>query len=192
MLRPATISILAMLATSAGGCASSNPPALPSGSPPLETGAAAPSATALAQIETTIMAPGTATEVYAQVARGALRCWFGPDGPLKATHIFNAEAASPAQGAAAEIVLHERDASLRDPRGHRAFRVSFTGEVTGVRVGIMPIKVPDGLAQPMVRDVETWARGGAGCQAGALGRPQAMAPPPQPPAKSKGARNSPR
>ncbi len=143
----------------------------------------------MAHLETTVIAQGTATEVYALVARGALRCWFGADGPLKATHIFNADAASPAQGGAAEIVVHERDAALRDPRGNRAFRVSFTGEVTGVRVGITPIKVPDALAQPMVRDVETWARGGEGCQARAANPPQAAAPTPQAtPAKGKSSR----
>jgi len=178
-----------LLAMGAVGCSSASPPALlPSAQ--LETGSAGPTASALAQSETTVLAQGTATEVYALVARGALRCWFGADGPLKATHIFNADAASPAQGGAAEIVVHERDPTARDPRGNRALRVTFLGEVTGVRVGITPIKVPDALAQPMVRDVETWARGGEGCQARAASPPQAMvpAPPLQPPAKTKGAR----
>lgn len=192
MLRSASIPLLAVLVTSAGGCTSSNPPVLPTGSAPIETSATGPSPAALAQPERTIIAQGTATDVYARVARGALRCWFGADGPLKATHIFNAEAASPAEGGAAEIVLHERDAAARDPRGTRAFRVSFVGEVTGVRVGVTPIKISDALAQPMVKDVETWASGGDGCQARALNPPPPPVSPPLPPAKSKGARNSPR
>ena len=101
---------------------------------------------------------GTPTEVYALVAGGALRCWFGADGPLKATHVFHAEAAPPAEGGAAEIVLHERDPSLRDQRGPRAFRVSFAGDPGGVRVGITTIKIAAPLSELMVRDVAVWAR----------------------------------
>jgi hypothetical protein len=189
MWRLPSILVLSCLATCAGACSSANLPALPSGSPPLETGTTHPAPSALAPLETTIFAQGTTTEVYALVARGALRCWFGADGPLKATHIFNAEAASPAQGGAAEIVLHERDPSLRDERGKRAFRVAFASEVGAVRVGITSIKIPDALAQLMVRDVETWAKGGAGCQARALSPPPVAAPA-QPSAKTKGARNN--
>jgi len=190
MLRPTTFLLLALLLTGAGGCSSSNLPALPIGSAPLETAATGPPAQTLAHVETTIIAQGTSTEVYTLVARGALRCWFGADGPFKADYIFNAEAASPAQGGAAEIVLHERDASLRDARGNRALRVSFAAEVTGVRVGITPIKLPDAMARLVVKDVETWAKGGEGCQVRALNPPQAAMPAPQQPAKSKGARNS--
>ena len=113
-----------------------------------------------APFETTTIAAGTPTEVYAQVAGGALRCWFGADGPLKASHVFHAEAAPPAQGGAAEIVLHERDASLRDQRGPRAFRVAFTGDPGGVRVAITTIKVAAPLGELMVRDVVVWASGG--------------------------------
>ena len=71
--------------------------------------------------ETTTIAAGTPTEVYALVAGGALRCWLGADGPLKATHVFHAEAAPPAEGGAAEIVLHERDPCLPGPAGPSRF-----------------------------------------------------------------------
>lgn len=152
----------------------------------METSAIPASPATPATVDTTIIAQGTTTEAYAQVAQRALRCWFGADGPLKATHVFNAEAASPAEGGAAEIFLQERDTTMRDQRGNRAFRVSFAAEVTGVRIGVTNLKMTDPLAQLMVRDVETWARGGEGCQARALSPPQVAAPAPlQPPAKKQ-------
>jgi hypothetical protein len=112
---------------------------------------------------------GTPTGVYALVARGALRCWFGADGPLKATHIFTAEAASPTQGGAAEIVLRERDPSLPDQRGGRAFRIAFSAIASGVRVGITNLKMADAIGGLMVQDADSWAHGGDGCQARTLG-----------------------
>jgi hypothetical protein len=180
-----------LLAIGAGACSSANLPQLPAGPAPLETGAVASGPADGAPYETTAIAAGTPTEVYALVAGGALRCWFGAGGPLKATHVFHAEAAPPAQGGAAEIVLHERDPSLRDQRGPRAFKISFTGNPGGVRVGITTIKVAAPLGELMVRDVVAWASGGAGCQARALSPapPQAAAPA-QKSDKSKASRNS--
>ena len=147
---------------------------------PLETGAVGggQSVDASGPVETATIARGTPTEIYALVAGGVLRCWFGADGPLKATHVFHAEAAPPTEGGVAEIVLHERDPSLRDQRGPRAFRVSFAGEAGSVRVGITTIKVAAPLSELMVRDVAVWASGGSGCQVRALSppAPQAAAP----------------
>jgi hypothetical protein len=161
---------------SAAGCSSSGAPTLSPPAGAIETGATLhPSSTTVA-VETTIMTPGTPTEVYTLVAHGALRCWFAPDGLLKATHVFNAEADSPTQGGAAAIVLHERDATLNDHRGARAFRITFAPDPGGVRVAVVNLKMPDAIAQPMVRDAETWARGGEGCETRAAGRspPQAV------------------
>jgi hypothetical protein len=180
-----------VLAIGACACSSGNLPQLPTGSAPVETGAVATGPAEGAPVETTTIAPGTPTEVYALVAGGALRCWFGADGPLKATHVFHAEAAPPTQGGAAEIVLHERDPSLRDQRGPRAFRVSFTGDPGGVRIGITTIKVAAPLGELMVRDVVVWASGGAGCQARALSPPPPQAAAPvQKSDKTKAPRNS--
>jgi hypothetical protein len=175
--------VFALLPALGGGaCSSGNLPQLPAGSSPVETGAVAGPAEA-APYETTTIAQGTPTEVYALVAGGALRCWFGGDGPLKATHVFHAEAAPPAEGGAAEIVLHERDPSFRDQRGPRAFRVSFAGNAGGVRVGITSIKIAAPLSELMVRDVSVWAGGGAGCQVRALRPAQAQ---PAAPAQKSG------
>jgi hypothetical protein len=160
-----------LAAACAAGCSSSGAPTLP---PPgtIET-AATPHASSTAAVETTIIVPGTATEAYTLVAHGALRCWLAPDGPLKGTHIFRAAADSPTQGGAAEIVLHERDITLGDQRGPRAFRIAFVSDASGVRVTIVNLKMPDGIAPFMVRDAETWARGGEGCLARAATRSEA-------------------
>jgi hypothetical protein len=177
-------------AIGAGACSSANLPQLPAGSAPVETGAVGGVAEAV-PIETTTIAQGTPTEVYALVAGGALRCWFGAGGPLKASHVFHAEAAPPAEGGAAEIVVHERDPSLRDQRGARAFRVAFMGNPGGVRVGITAIKVAAPLSELMARDVVVWASGGTGCQARILSpAPPQSAAPAQKSDQAKGSRNS--
>jgi len=164
-----------LAAACAAGCSSSGAPTL---SPPpgaIETGATLHPSSTTAAVETTIIAPGTPTEVYALVAHGALRCWFAPDGLLKTTHVFNAEADSPTHGGAAAIVLHERDATLGDQRGPRAFRIAFVSDPGGSRVTIVNLKMADVIAQAMVRDAETWARGGEGCEARAADRSPAQA-----------------
>ncbi len=91
-------------------------------------------------LETAVIVSGSPTGVYALIARGALNCWFGADGPLKPTHVFEAEAQPPASGGAAEIVLYERDETLRDKRGTRALRVQIAGSETSVRVGTSVIE----------------------------------------------------
>jgi hypothetical protein len=107
-----------------------------------------------------------------------LGCWFG-SGPLKASHVYRAEAEPPTKGGEAEIVIHERDLTLRDQRGTRAYKVMFAGEGSGVRVTIMPLKIEAKLAEAMARDVETWAREGA--KPGAACQLRALFPPPPPP-----------
>jgi hypothetical protein len=193
MRRRRAIILASIWAAAAGACSptglqlppSPPPPASPSGQ--IETGAAA-SPAALAPLETATLVQGSPTEVYARVASGALRCWFGAKGPLKATHVFHAEAAPPSEGGVAEIVLHERDVSMRDQRGARAFRVSFVGEAGSVRVGVAALKIAAPLADLMVKDVATWAQGGAGCEAGSLSPPAEVAAPPDKPARSKASR----
>jgi hypothetical protein len=155
-------SILPALLLAAAGCSGTSVMTLPP--PPqgqLEPGVAGASQVPL---ETTVIVPGTPTEVYSLVARGALGCWFGADGPLKPTHVFEAEAQPPANGGAAEIVLYERDESLRDKRGPRALRVDIVSSPPSVRVGITSIRMDPQMAQHMTKDVEVWARGGSGCE----------------------------
>jgi hypothetical protein len=130
-------------------------------------------------LETAVIVNGSPTGVYALIARGALNCWFGADGPLKPTHVFEAEAQPAASGGAAEIVLYERDETLRDKRGSRSLRVQIASLETRVRVGTSVIKIAPPLAQAMSKDVETWARGGSGCEV------RAALPPPPPQAVGK-------
>ena len=173
MRRSGIITLGVLLHAVGAGCAPSSLNALLQ--PASEPGQKADLATSSAPYETAAIVSGTPTEVYALVARGVLGCWFGAGGPLKASHVFQAEAEPPAKGGAAEIVIHERDTAFQDRRGPRAYRVSFAAEMTGVRVGMMALKFEAALAQAMARDVQNWARGGTGCQL------RAVLPPPRPP-----------
>ena len=169
-----------MLALSGSACTSGTAPELPAGPASIDTSKAPPASAAPEPVGTTLMAKGTPTEVYELVARNVLGCWFGAVGALKASHVFHAEAAPPAEGGAAEIVLHERDVSFRDQRGPRAFRVTFVNAAGVVQVGIANMKIAPPLAGAMVKDVEAWAGGGTGCQV------RSLYPPPAAAAKAKG------
>jgi hypothetical protein len=175
------VAIIVMSALGAGGCTSATGPQLPMGSVSIETSSAAKPEPVAGQepTGTTLMAKGTPTEIYEVVARGALGCWFGADGPLKPTHVFHAEAEPPATGGAAEIVLHERDPAYRDQRGPRAFRVAIARAPGGAQVGIANIKMVTALGEAMTKDVETWVAGGKGCEV------RRLYPPPPPPEKAK-------
>lgn len=134
-----------------------------------------------------VTADDAPTAVYAAIAQRALVCWVGPDGPLKGTHIFHAEAASPTTGGRAEIALHERDVTQGHPWGARTFRIELipAGGDTNTVVTMQNIKLPADLADALRTDVIAWARGKDGCQA------QVLRPPPKPepvaaaPAKGK-------
>ena len=107
---------------------------------------------------------GDPTSLYTLVARGIHACWFGAGGPLGNTHVFRAEAQSPTKGGQAEIIIHERDVALTDQRGPQALRIAFENNGGVVRVATKVLKVPPGYGEPLTRDVETWAKGGSGCQ----------------------------
>lgn len=177
MPRPGSMATAFALAAFAGACTSSGMPSLP---PPPGSVADGKPTTVGSPVEAAFIVPGTPTAVYALVARGVFSCWLAPDGPLKATHMFQAEAAPPATGGAAEIVIRERDISLRDQRGPPGYRISFASEAVGVRVGALAIKFEPPIAQAMAKDVEVWAKGGTGCQL------RAVMPPPPPPVASSG------
>lgn len=153
------ISIMLVL-LAAPGCSTASLPVIPSSLP--EQGDKAGSAQAPADVA--LIVAGAPTDVYALVARGALKCWFGADGPLRPTHVFHAEAESPTKGGAAEMVLHDRDESVRDKRGARAFRVSFSSAPAGARVAVSVPRMEEQLARLMARDVFAWARGGTDCE----------------------------
>jgi hypothetical protein len=181
-LRP----IAVCLALAACACNSAGLPKFPSGSSPIETGAVPGSQQPVA--DRSVVASGTPTQVYTLVASGIMRCWFGAGGPLARSHVYQAEAASPADKGPTEIVLHERDASLRDQRGARAFRISFTDMGGDANVGISNLRIAAPVADAMTRDVENWASGGSGCETRTVMPPPApqavVAPPKATPGKS--------
>lgn len=132
-----------------------------------------------------ILADNAPTTVYAAIAQKALICWMGPKGPLKATHIFHADAASPTTGGQAEIVLHERDLTQTHPWGPRTFRIGLSpeGGDTNTRVEMLNIKFKRNMADALRADVIAWANGKDSCQAQVV---QPPLPDPIPaPAKSK-------
>ena len=85
MQRPGPIraGIIAAVSVLAAGCTSDSVPELPSIGD--ITGNLSPAAPVV----------GPPTEIYARLARGAMACWFGNDGPLKSNYIFHGEAAPP-------------------------------------------------------------------------------------------------
>jgi hypothetical protein len=106
---------------------------------------------------------GPPTDIYARVARGALTCWFGTGGPLKANYIYHAEAEPPEHGGKAEIVIHERDRTSENPRGVRAFRIVITPDGEASALTIENLQLPEPVAKAMEQDVRRWAAGAIGC-----------------------------
>src|SRR5262245_51906233 len=65
------------------------------------------------------------TEVYANIARGAMACWFGAHGTLAKSHIFHAEVDPPWRGSRAHIAVHERVPDADHPWGFKAFKIDL-------------------------------------------------------------------
>lgn len=161
MRGPGFISLTLVLLATPGCGGTTSLPVVPASLPEQNDKAAG---SAQAPAEVALIVAGAPTDVYALVARGALKCWFGADGPLKPTHVFHAETESPAKGGAADMVLHDRDESMRDKRGARAFRVSFASAPGGARVAVSVPRMEEQLARVMAKDVFAWARGGTDCE----------------------------
>ena len=144
MLRPALTGLAALFSLLVGGC-SGNAPSLP----------------ALPQLTGTVTeAPivGSPTEVYERVARGAMSCWFGTNGPLKADYVYHAEAEPAGKGGKAEIVIHERDRRpTENPKGLRAYRVAITPEDGQTTLVFENLKLPEPIARAMEADARRWA-----------------------------------
>jgi hypothetical protein len=129
-------------------------------------------------------------EIYSRVARGALACWFGPNGSLKKTLVFHADVAPEPKGGTAEIVLHQRDAAAESPRSLRAYRIVIERTGEGSRMVSENMRLPEAVARDMQADLGRWATGQTGCATvGTGGWNAAPAPPaevaPPPAAKPK-------
>lgn len=123
-----------------------------------------PSLAALVPIETPLV--GTPTELYTRIARGAVTCWFGPNGPLKGSYIYHAEAEPPSKGGRARIVLHEKDWKADDPRSLRVFRVEIGSTEGKPTLEVENVKVPEPMGSRLTGDVRRWAADEAGCGEG--------------------------
>jgi hypothetical protein len=174
MLRPAPLS-LALVSLLAGGCSGPNGPSLPS----------------LADITGTITeAPivGSSTEVYERIARGALTCWFGTAGPLKANYVYHAEADPPGKGGKAEIAIHERERTADNPKGPRAYRIAIAPENEQTTLLFENLKLPEPMAGAMEKDARRWGSGAIGCaemEAGGWAEDKPASPAPATPGKAK-------
>jgi hypothetical protein len=187
MTNPRQILVLTT-ASLLAGCASATNPSPLTALPPanssaqvtsaLAEGSATPAPDLAAMLATLGNSPslkGTPTEVYERVARGALVCWFGANGPLKKTHIFDATAASPTKGGEAEITVHERDPTQPSPRGTRVFRIWLVPESSAsTRMTMQVSRLPADLAQAMEKDTLAWGIGREACET------QRVRPPPVP------------
>lgn len=111
-------------------------------------------------------AVGSATDIYAHIARGAMACWFAVNGPLKKNYIFHAAAEAPSRGGGGQavITIHERDPSQANPRGVKAYVVEIqpTGEASA-NVRVDNRKMSDAYAAAMTDDISRWAKGEEGC-----------------------------
>ena len=121
---------------------------------------------------------GSATDLYARIARGALGCWFSPKGGMKKDYIYHAEADAPSRGGKAEIVVHVRDDSQPNPRGAKAYKVLITPkDEASATVVTENVRMPEAQAVSMTQDVNRWAKGEQGCEAASTA---AVAPTPEP------------
>jgi hypothetical protein len=106
---------------------------------------------------------GSPTEVYERIARGALSCWFGRAGPLKADYVYHAQAQPAGKGGNAEIVIHERDRTSDNPKGLRAWRLGIERQKDTTTLAVENLKLPEPLSASMQADAHRWAAGNVGC-----------------------------
>lgn len=129
-------------------------------------------------------------EVYALIARGALKCWFGPEGSLKKTHVFHAKVDSPTEGKAAEIAVHTR----AEGSSHgvlRAFTITITPSGSGSVIETQNYRFPPAEGELMTKDVSRWVAGKDDCSVVGTGGWNAAAPSPETAAASSGSNAKP-
>jgi hypothetical protein len=100
-------------------------------------------------------------EIYSRVARGAKTCWFGPGKPLVKAYVFDGEAASDADGGAAEVAVHVRTPDQPNPRGGKVFIVGITKVADGSKIEMESRRISDIMAEQLRADVARWAKTGS-------------------------------
>lgn len=168
--RKRSLTALTVIATATGAACSGGPQL-----PPLST-AALPK---IAIGETGIVAAGS-TAVYARIASGANRCWFGGGGRLRRSHIMHADAASEHRGGAVEIVIHERAVDQPKIWGFKAYRISISETSGQSVVSVENARMPEQEEQRMRTEVLRWADGKEDCAV-----PPVLEAPPEPAPKAK-------
>jgi hypothetical protein len=148
-LRPALFGFAAVILAATNGCSG--------------TGSSLPSLPELTGSVSEAPIVGSPTEVYERIARGALTCWFGTSGPLKADYVYHAEADPPGKGGNAEIIIHERDRTSTNPKGPRAYRVAITPEKESTTLLFENLKLPEARAMALEADARRWGAGAFGC-----------------------------
>lgn len=103
------------------------------------------------------------SEIYSRIARGAMACWFSPNGPLKQSYAFHADVAPPSDNAGAEIVIHERDRNAPSPLSLRAYKIVISRKPEGTAVEEQNFKLPAPIAAMMAQDIRRWAGGAHEC-----------------------------
>jgi hypothetical protein len=170
-----------LVAAALEGCASNGPElqslAIQPAGETVTTVAAAPEG-AEAKGVTIPGATGSATDIYSEIARGAMGCWFAVGGPLKKDYIFHATADAPSRGGKAEVVIHQRDPTQPNPRGPKAYVIEIqpTGEASA-SVTAENRKMPDAFAAAMTDDISRWSKGQEGCIGVSTAAGWAPAPP---------------
>lgn len=106
---------------------------------------------------------GSATEVYRRVAHGAVTCWLGVHGGMRATHLFQADAKPPSEGGAAQIDIHERLNDKPNFPGRKVFAVSIKPVGENASVSSENLGFPESKGDAMKSDVERWAANEQGC-----------------------------
>lgn len=129
---------------------------------------------------------GTPTDVYTRVARGAVTCWFGADGPLKKSYVYHAVAKPPSKGGQARILIHKRDNALRDKRGARAYAIDIVPDGKTAELVFQNATMGEPRGTDMAKDAQRWAAGIEGC----IADPVASGWDAQPKTKSKRRRSA--
>lgn len=130
---------------------------------------------------------GSPMELYIRIGRGAGLCWFGTHGVLKVSYIFHAEAEPASRGGRSEIVIHEKDLSMPNPRGARAFRIQIIPAGDTASLDIENLRFAPETGQTMISDVRRWARNELTCSGASQTKgwdAQTSAPAPPSPAKA--------
>lgn len=93
-----------------------------------------------------------------------MACWFGANGFLKSTHIYEATAEPAHKGGKAEILIRALDTAAESPRGVKAFRISILPSGSDETSVIADnLKLPEPIAARMKNSVAAWSIGEQGC-----------------------------